>query len=117
MDTAPADTAPAELATTGTAPTEPATTDLAITGTAPTDPNTTDPTTTDLATMELATTDTVGRILTWELAGGIWAEGEVDFLPECGDDCRGSGEDHDETSTPEPHAGLQGEAGLGGDQG
>jgi len=56
-----ADTAPAELATTGTAPTEPATTDPVIMGTAPTDPNTTDLTTTDLATTELATTDTVGR--------------------------------------------------------
>src|SRR6185437_8565813 len=44
LRTGTADTAPAELATTGTAPTEPATTDLAITGTAPTDPNTTDPT-------------------------------------------------------------------------
>ena len=37
----------------------------------------------------------------------------VDFLPQCGEDRRRSGEDHDETRTPEPHPGIQGEGGVG----
>jgi len=36
----------------------------------------------------------------------------VDFLPESGEDCRGSGEQDDETDPPEPHTGLRGEKTL-----
>ena len=35
------------------------------------------------------------------------------FLLESGEDCRGSGEQDDETDPPEPHPGLQGEGGDG----
>ena len=41
----------------------------------------------------------------------------MDFLPESGEDCRGSGETMTQTGTPEPHTGIQGEGGVGRDQG
>jgi transposase len=42
-----------------------------------------------------------------EVAWGIWTVGYVDFLPECGEDCRGSGESDAATCTAEPHTGIQ----------
>ena len=36
----------------------------------------------------------------------------MDFLPESGEDCRGSGEQDDETDPPEPHTGLRGDKTL-----
>ena len=38
----------------------------------------------------------------------------MDFLPDSGEDVRGSGERNDETDSPEPHSGFQGEGGDGG---
>ena len=37
----------------------------------------------------------------------------MDFLPDSGEDVRGSGERNDETDSPEPHSGFQGEGGDG----